>query len=49
MYDALMHPKSAAGMANNVDPDQTALYLALPCAYSDLSVPILRIFMVTAI
>ena len=34
-----MHPKDADGMANSVDPDQTA-------SCSDLSVPIHRIFTV---
>ena len=44
-----MHPKDADGMENSVDPYQTAFgnSLNLICTvYLDLSVPILRIFMV---
>ena len=49
-YNAAMHPKDADGMASRIDHDQTA-----PCrssliwvytVYLELSVPILRIFVV---
>ena len=45
-----MHPKEADGMANSVDPDQTApfrsslIWVCTVCL--DLSVPIFRILMV---
>ena len=48
-YSAVTRPKDADGMANSVDPDQTAprsslIWICTVC--SDLSVSILRIFMV---
>ena len=44
-----MHPKGGDGIANSVDPDQTAIRSSLiwVCTVcSDLSVPILRTFTV---
>ena len=45
---AVVRPKDADGMANSVDPDQSAPDLGRAC-FLDLSVLILRIFMVNGI